>query len=150
MNILNIKKATPMFSGIITTCDRYSEAESKHGSIIDTGKLNQIKDIQTIISLSEQAKARGLNEGDVLSVSFERYKKSTQKKDSMKGLMEEYKHSFYYELPIILLDKKECLLMDISDITLRIDDYEYITEGEGFITGEKELNFDVNAPKLIV
>jgi len=153
MKILNIKKATPIFSGIITTCNRYSEEESKHGSIIDTSKLNQVKDIQEIVSSSEQARARGLNNGDILSISFDRYKKSKQvkKQNSIMGDIDEhYDKTLYYDIPVILLDYKEHLLIDISDVTLKIDEHEYITEGEGLLSGEKTLNFDINTPKLIL
>jgi hypothetical protein len=140
MKVLNIKKATPMFTGIITTCDRYTEDECKHGAIIDSAKLNQIKDIQKIISLSESSKSRGLSEGMILSLSFERYKKNKNVKKAnsiANDIDEHYGKEMYYELPTMLLDYKEHLLLDISDISMIIDDYEYITEGEGFLSGEK-------------
>lgn len=153
MKVLNIKKATPMFSGVITTCSRYNEEESSHGTIIDSTKLNQIKDIQEIVSLSEQAKARGLSVGDTLSISFERYKKSKQvkKKNSIMGDIDEhYEKQDYYDLPTLLLDNREHLLIDVADITLKIDEFEYITEGEGLISGEKIPDFSQPKTTLIL
>lgn len=140
MQVLNIKKATPMFTGLITTADRYSEAESRHGGIIDTTKLNQIKDLQKIVSVSEQAKARGLDVGDVILLDFKRYAERKQKKDSLKESMDEhYNAVLSYNIPTILIGYVEHLLLDISDISLKIDEYSFDTEGEGILSGEKEL-----------
>ena len=79
MKILNIKKAVPMHSALIITADRFTEEESTHNGILDTAKLNQIKDIQTVVSPSEMVAARGIKEGDVLLVDFKKYAKYKQK-----------------------------------------------------------------------
>lgn len=153
MKILNIKKATPMFTGVITTCDRYSEDECRHGVIIDNSKLNQIKDIQKVISISEGAKARGVKEGDTLSLSFDRYRKSknVKKENSLANDFDEnWGKEAYYELPTMMIDFKEHLLMDVSDISMIIDDYEYVTEGEGILSGEKVADLSAPKPKLIL
>ena len=144
MKILNIKKATPMFTRIITTADRYTTEESKHNGIIDTTKEDTIKDIQTIVSVSEQASARGLKVGDTVLLSFDRYAQFKQKKDSLKSTTDEYYNNVKsYNIPIILIDSREHLFVDISDIQLIVDDHEYITEGEGIISGDnKEFKLD--------
>jgi hypothetical protein len=138
MKVLNIKKAIPMFTGIITTCERYTEDECKHGSIIDSTKINQIKDIQKIISLSDSSIARGLKEGMTLSLSL------------VNDIDEHYSKEMYYEVPTIILDYKEHLLLDIQDISLIIDDYEYINEGEGLLSGETVMDLSGLKPKLIL
>ena len=133
MSYINVKKATPMFSGIITTCERYTEAESTSDGIIDTSKLDRIKEMQTVVSPSEQVKARGIKEGDLLALSFEKYKKSKNVKRNDFGIDEEYSKSFYYEMPVLLLDGREHLLVDISDIELKIDEFEWVKDDVNLI-----------------
>jgi len=139
MKVLNIKKATPMFTRIITTADRFTIEEAKHNGIIDSTKEGQIKDIQTIVSVSEQAAARGLKVGDVILLDFNRYAQMRQKKDSLKSTTDEfYNNVKSYEIPIILLDSREHLFVDLADIQLIVNDHDYITEGEGILTGDNK------------
>ena len=138
MKVLNIKKATPMFSGLIVTCDRYTEEDCLHGGILDTTKLNQIKDMQTVISPSEQCIARGIKVNDTVILSYERYKKSKNvKRDNslINDIDETYAKQSYFEMPVILLDNRQCLLVDLNDITLKVDEFEYEDEGDGLLSG---------------
>lgn len=138
MKILNIKKAVPMHSALIITADRFTREESTHNGIIDTTKEGQIKDIQTVVSPSEMVTARGIKEGDVLLVDFKKYAKYKQKKNSMKETMDEhYDNILSFEIPTLLLDGREHLLIDMNDIALRVSEYEYVTEGEGLLSGEQ-------------
>ena len=138
MKILNIKKAIPMHSALIVTSDRYTEDESTHNGILDTTKLNQVKDIQTVVSPSEMVAARGIKEGDVLLIDFKKYAKYKQKKNSVKETMDEhYDNILSFEIPTILLDGREHLLIDMNDIALKVSDYEYVNEGEGLLSGEQ-------------
>ena len=138
MKVLNIKKAIPMHSALIVTAERYNEEESTHNGILDTSKLNQVKDIQTVVSPSEMVAARGIKEGDVLLIDFKKYAKYKQKKNSMKETMDEhYDNILSFEIPTLLLDNREHLLIDMNDIALKVSDYEYVNEGEGLLSGEK-------------
>ena len=138
MKVLNIKKAVPMHSALIVTAERYNEEESTHNGILDTSKLNQVKDIQTVVSPSEMVAARGIKEGDVLLIDFKKYAKYKQKKNSMKETMDEhYDNILSFEIPTLLLDGREHLLVDMNDIALRVSDYEYVNEGEGLLSGEQ-------------
>lgn len=130
MKVLNIKKATPIFSGIITTSERYTEDESTHNGILDTTKLGQIKDIQKVISTSEQAIARGVKSESIVLLDFKRYARSKQKKNSLKETTDDYYDStITYEIPTILLDDREHLLIDVSDVSLIVDEFEWCNEG---------------------
>ena len=138
MKVLNIKKAIPMHSALIVTAERYNEEESTHNGILDTSKLNQVKDIQTVVSPSEMVAARGIKEGDVLLIDFKKYAKYKQKKNSMKETMDEhYDNILSFEIPTLLLDNREHLLIDMNDIALKVSDYEYVNEGEGLLSGEQ-------------
>jgi hypothetical protein len=128
MKLINIKKATPMFTGIITTCDRYTEEEATDGGVVNDAMLGRIKEIQTVISPSEQCKARGINQDDVLALSFEKYKKVRKSKNLDYGIDENYSNEYYYEMPVMPMDGRECLFIDISDIELKIDEFEWVDE----------------------
>lgn len=133
MKILNIKKARPISSGgIITTCNRFNEEDCTHSGIIDTTKLGKIKEFQNIVSLSVYATSKGLIINDLVALTFDRYKKvkGERKNSLMEDTGELYGKEIIYELPVILLDSREHLLIDVSDIELIIDEYEYILEGE--------------------
>lgn len=141
MKILNVKMATPTSSGVITTADRYSEEESTYNGILDTTKLGVIKDLQTIVSVSDMVAARGYKCGDVVLLDFSRYAITKQKKDKIKDTMNEhYNNVVSFEIPTVLLNKNEHLLIDMNDISLKVDDYEWVTEGEGLSTSEIILN----------
>ena len=127
-----------MHSALIVTAERYNEEESTHNGILDTSKLNQVKDIQTVVSPSEMVAARGIKEGDILLIDFKKYAKYKQKKNSMKETMDEhYDNILSFEIPTLLLDGREHLLIDMNDIALRVTDYEYVNEGEGLLSGEQ-------------
>jgi len=138
MKVLNIKMATPTNGGIITTADKYTEDESTHNGILDTSKLGVVKDLQTIVSVSDMVAARGYKIGDLVLLDFKRYAVTTQKKNSLKNSMSEhYDNILSFEIPTLLLDGREHLLIDMNDIALRVTDYEYVNEGEGLLSGEQ-------------
>ena len=140
MKKINLIKVTPQSTGIITTADRFTTEESKHNGIIDSTKEGQLKDIQKVVFVSRFAKERGIEVDDIVSLDFKRYAQMSQKKDSLKeGMDEHYNSVLKYNIPILLIEKKEHLKLDIADIDLKIDEFEYYTEGEGFLTGEKDV-----------
>lgn len=138
MKILNIKMATPTNGGIITTADKYTEEESTHNGILDTTKLGVVKDLQAIVSVSDMVAARGYKQGDLVLLDFKRYAVQKQKKNNLKQSMHEhYDNTISFEIPTILLDNREHLLIDLNDISLKVNEFEWITEGEGLVTGEQ-------------
>lgn len=135
MKILNIKMATPTSSGIITTADKYTEEDSTHNGILDTTKLGVVKDLQKIVSVSDMVAARGYKKGDLVLLDFKRYAITKQTKNKLKDTIDEhYSNVVSYEIPTILLDGGEHLLIDLNDISLKVDEYEWITEGEGLVS----------------
>ena len=83
MKVLNIKKATPTSSQIITTADKYTEEECMQNGILDTTKLGVIKDLQKIVASSKMSSDRGFNEGDYVLLDFKRYARPIQSKNSI-------------------------------------------------------------------
>lgn len=126
MKIFSIKKATPMSTGVIVTCDRYTVDETTTDGIEDVSMTGRIKEIQTVISPSKGCIDRGVVEGTLVALSYENYKKTKNVKKNTFGIDEEYDKHVYYEMPVMLIDNRECMLVDISDIELKIDEFEYV------------------------
>lgn len=126
MKILSLKKVTPMFTGIIVTCDRYTVEETTTDGIEDVSMTGRIKEIQTVVSPSEQCVNRGIKVGDLVALTYEKYKKVEKTSNNDFGISDIVKSKTYYEMPVMVLDGKEHMLIDVSDIELKIDDYEYV------------------------
>ena len=133
MKILSLKKVTPMFTGVIITCDRYTVEETTTDGIEDVSMTGRIKEVQTIVSPSEQCVNRGIKVGDLVALTYEKYKKSKNVRNASFGIDEDYSKQVYYEMPVMVLDGREHMLVDISDIELKIDDYEYVEFNESLI-----------------
>lgn len=127
---INIKDVTPLYTRIITTADTYTEEEciSKSG-IQDSTKLGQIKDIQTVLRVGSDA-AKHVKEGDTVSLTFTRYARPIQKRNSLKdvGKDESFSNDMVYEIPSIKIDGKTRLRVDCNDIEFIINDFEEIEE----------------------
>ena len=133
MKILSLKKVTPMFTGVIVTCDRYTVEETTTDGIEDVSMTGRIKEVQTIVSPSEQCVNRGIKVGDLVALTYEKYKKVKNERKANFGIDEEFTKQVYYEMPVMVLDGREHMLVDLSDIELKIDDYEYVEFNEGLI-----------------
>ena len=126
MKILSLKKVTPMFTGVIVTCDRYTIDDTTTDGIEDVSMTGRIKEIQTVVSPSEQCVNRGIKIGDLVALTYEKYKKVEKTSNNDFEISEIVKSKTYYEMPVMVLDGREHMLIDISDIELKIDDYEYV------------------------
>ena len=115
-----------MSTGVIVTCDRYTVDETTTNGIEDVSMTGRIKEIQTVISPSKGCIDRGVVEGTLVALSYENYKKTKNVKKNTFGIDEEYDKQVYYEMPVMLIDNRECMLVDISDIELKIDEFEYV------------------------
>ena len=129
MKVLNIKKATPTSSQIITTADKYTEDECMQNGILDTTKLGVIKDLQKIVSSSKMASDRGFNEGDFVLLDFKRYAKQIQSKNSIKDTMDEYyENNVSFQIPSITINSVDHLLLDFGDVSLKVDEFDWVDE----------------------
>ena len=126
MKILSIKKVTPMFTGVIVTCDRYTVEETTTDGIEDVSMTGRIKEVQTVVSPSEQCVNRGIKVDDLVALTYEKYKKVKNERKANFGIDEEFTKQVYYEMPVMILDGREHMLVDISDIELKIDEFEYV------------------------
>jgi len=128
MEHIKIKKVRPMFTSVITTAKTYVGDQSfrnSSGLIIDTRKMDgDLNTFQTVIAVGTTVS--GVKEGDIVKVNFKRYAKAQH----VPGAIDEAEHkmtdklSISYEIPMIVIDDEECLLLQNNDIEYVIEEYE--------------------------
>lgn len=126
-----IKKVRPLFTGVITTAKRYvgTQSAKKGGLILDTRKMDgSMNPYQTIYSVG--GTVRDLKEGDVVKINFRRFAKPNH----IPGAIDEAENvqsdnlSITYEIPLIVIDDVEYLLIQDRDIEYVVEEYD-VDEG---------------------
>lgn len=119
---MKIKKLKPMFTGIVTTADKYVEDQTSSGLITDVKKLKRtLKEYQTVLAVGSSV--RDIKVGDMVCINPSRYENRKYKENSMKNdLMENTVVG--YNFNVVEIDGKDCLLLDQSDITFVVEEYE--------------------------
>lgn len=116
----------PTFTKLIVTADKFNEAECTQSGIVLPELLGTIKDMQKVVFMGYSC--RDIEIGNLVSLNFDRYKKTYQKKDNtiQDDINEHYKKVFKYELPIITINDVEYLFLDMCDVEYIVKDYEEI------------------------
>ena len=122
--MLILKDIKPLGDSVITTGNRYDEVYTE-GGLLNPTKSREYKPYQTVLFASEQAIARGIVVGQKVAVNFYNYARPIQKEDTLKESTDQYyKASIAYHIPVIDINKKECLDLRICDIKCVILDME--------------------------
>lgn len=125
-----IKHVKPLFTGVVTTSNRYvGDTTIAGGLILDMRhRKGELNPYQTVIAAGPMC--TGLKEGDVVKINFKRYFKAKH----IPGVIDQEQNTqsdtlqASYEIPIVELDDKECLFIQNNDIEYIVDDYE-VDEG---------------------
>lgn len=122
--MFKIKKIKPMFTGVLCTADKYTEAQYIPGTtLIDPNKSKQgLKEYQTVLAVGTFVK--GIMPGDIVCINPSNYAVRKYDKDSMKSSMNDvYNNITTYNFNIVTVNDKDCLLIQDRDI-------DFIVEGE--------------------
>lgn len=120
--MINIKKVRPLFTKIVTTCDKYVE-DQKTGSLIDTRKqAGAVKEYQTVVAVGSNP--AGIKVGDVVMINPMRYAVMKHENGSMKDGVIQDNPVVGYQLPVIELNGVPHLLLETADVEFVIEDYE--------------------------
>lgn len=125
MEHFKIKKVRPLFTNVITTAKTYVSDVLTAGGLYNPTKMEgQMNIFQTVVAVGTTVS--GIKEGDVVKVNFKRYAKAKH----VPGAIDEAEHkmtdnlSITYEIPMIIINDEECLLLQNNDIEYVIEEYE--------------------------
>lgn len=126
--MFKIKKVRPLFTGIITTANKYvGEQTTAGGLIIDATKItNSLNEYQTVISVGNMVK--DIEPGNIVKLNLKRYKVGKHIPGSIENNIQSDNLNAVYEVPMVVLDDKECLFIQSNDIEYVVEDYE-VDEG---------------------
>lgn len=129
---MNIKKIKPLFTGIITTANKYTINHSKNGVI--TNIPDTLKEYQTVVAIGDSV--RGINVGDVVVIDPTRFVVKKHKEGSLKDGVIQDNVVIAYNFDIIKINNENHLLLQDRDIKYVIEDFEEDKE-EPVIIDEK-------------
>lgn len=125
---MNIKKIRPMFTSLLVTKEVYT-ADVKKGGLI-TKASGTVKEDQTVVAIGDSC--RGIKVGDMVHIDPKRYAVRKYKENSVKSdLMEN--QIVGYDIPQILIEGKNYLLIDVSDVKYVIEEWEEDEPDNGLI-----------------
>lgn len=108
------------------TCNRYEEDQRK-GSLVDTSRIaGTVKDYQEVIAVGSNS--AGIKPGDTVVINPVRYSVMKHKPGSMKDGVIEDNPVIGYNLPILQVNGKDCMLIDTQDIDYVIEEYEEVSD----------------------
>ena len=124
--MLKIKKAKPMFTGIITTANTYENDQKTDRGVLDPTKVKgTLKEYQTVVAVGPNV--RNVKVGDNVVINPKRYavykyEENTIKKDFLTNNIIRYDFNF------LEIDGKTCLKIEENDIDLILEDFEEVAD----------------------
>lgn len=113
--IVTIKRVKPMFNGVLTTMNKYSDNYKVAGTdIIDSSKANSVKEYQTVLEVGPMV--RGVNVGDVVFINPKRYAVMKHNPGSLQDGVIKDNPVIGYNFDIVEVNGKECLYLQDGDI----------------------------------
>lgn len=112
-----------MFSSVVVTKNKYANDVTCGGVIIQ--KAGTVKETQRVISVGTHV--RDIKEGDLVFIDPSRYAVRKYREDSVKAdvLTNDI---VGYNIPEVVIDGNECLIIEDRDVRYIIDEYEEIDD----------------------
>ena len=143
-----IKNLKPLYTGILTTANKYSQDDSS-GLILDTKKLaGSIKEYQTVVAVGSSV--REIKVGDTVLINFQNYlvKDKARPENEDGSIRTEFvQQTYHLELPVMEVDDKEVLTLQEKDIAF-VADIEEIKDTSNAIIKPKASK--IKTPKIIL
>lgn len=128
--MFKIKKVKPMFTGVITTAMKYvGNVTTDSGLVLPSKMDGQLNLFQWVVSVGPMV--TGIKEGDIVRINLKRYAVVEHAKGSLDAAsnIQHDDMKFQYEIPMIQIDGKDCLLLQNNDIEYVVEDYSGVEEG---------------------
>lgn len=120
--MLSVKKIKPMFTGIITTANKYDDYQ-KEGSLIDVSRAKgDLKMYQTVVAVGTSV--RDIKVGDVVMINPIRYSEFKHQEGSLKDGVITDNPVIRLHIPMVEINGVEHLMIQDRDVDYIIEDYE--------------------------
>lgn len=122
MELRSVKSVRPTFNRLVTTCDLYAEDMTRNGLIVPKEARGTLKEYQTVIAVGDTV--RNVQVGDLVHINPMRYSRMRHDEGSLKNGVVTDNPVVDYDLPVLELDGKRCLLLYDQDIDYVVTGYE--------------------------
>lgn len=116
--MFKIKKVHPLFTGVIVTANTYQgETTTANGLIIDTTRMEgQLNNYQYVVAVGTTVK--DIEAGDIVKCNFKRYAMANHTPGNLDAANNKQldNMSYTYEIPMVVIDGKEHLLLQVNDL----------------------------------
>lgn len=120
---MKIKKIKPMFNSLITTMDKYENDSYNASGIIEANKQQGgLKEYQTVLAVGNSV--REIKVGDLVSINPSRFGVKKHQEGSLRDGVITDNPIITYNFDVIVIDGKQCLLLQDRDIEFIIEEWE--------------------------
>ena len=123
--MINIKKIKPMFTALVTTMNKYEEDAVNSSGIIEANKQQGgLKEYQEVLAVGDSV--RGIKVGDLVCINPTRFGVKKHRDGSLKDGVITDNPIITYNFDVVVIDGKQCLLLQDRDIEFVVEEYEEI------------------------
>lgn len=124
--MLKVKSIKPLFTGVLTTANRYETTSTKNGIIISAKQTEgHIKEYQTVVKVGSSV--REIKPGDIVLINPSRYLRKKFDENSIRDDFDK-NPTIEINIPTVVINDKEYFLIEDRDVAYIIDDCEEIPD----------------------
>lgn len=124
--MLKVKSIKPLFTGVLTTANKYETTSTKNGIIISAKQTEgHIKEYQTVIKVGSSV--REIKPGDIVLINPSRYLRKKFDENSIRDDFDK-NPTIEINIPTVVINDKEYFLIEDRDVAYIIDDCEEIPD----------------------
>ena len=124
--MLKVKSIKPLFTGVLTTANKYETTSTKNGIIVSAKQTEgHIKEYQTVVKVGSSV--REIKPGDIVLINPSRYLRKKFDENSIRDDFDK-NPTIEINIPIVVINDKEYFLIEDRDVAYIIDDCEEIPD----------------------
>ena len=124
--MLKVKSIKPLFTGVLTTSNKYETTSTKNGIIVSAKQTEgHIKEYQTVVKVGSSV--REIKPGDIVLINPSRYLRKKFDENSIRDDFDK-NPTIEINIPTVVINDKEYFLIEDRDVAYIIDDCEEIPD----------------------
>ena len=124
--MLKVKSIKHLFTGVLTTANKYETTSTKNGIIISAKQTEgHIKEYQTVVKVGSSV--REIKPGDIVLINPSRYLRKKFDENSIRDDFDK-NPTIEINIPTVVINDKEYFLIEDRDVAYIIDDCEEIPD----------------------